>query len=136
MKILAAVSAIFLMAAAAAPGDSQVAAFAAQYGVTQQDVMSWRHKGMGWGELGIAFAIAEKSGKPMADIIYQRESGEVWGAIAKSLGFKLKDVRERAKAIAAEGRQAERADKEARKALSDPRPPGAVTPSHCARAPY
>lgn len=62
---------------------------AAQFGVTQQEVYDLRAKGLGWGEVRHALAIARKADVPVADVLKRRDSGMGWGKISQHYGFKL-----------------------------------------------
>jgi len=84
--------------------DTQKAtSLAAQFNVPEKTVDDLRAKGLGWGEVTIDLAMAQKlsSANPklyptMADALNKiaslRASGEGWGKIAKDLGFKLGPV--------------------------------------------
>lgn len=74
-------------------------------------------KGLGFGEISIALALAEKSGKSVNDILAMRQSGTGWGELARNLGLKnlgsvVKSVKATEKDVAqvAEGRS-EKPDK-------------------------
>lgn len=65
---------------------------AAQLGVTEQAVFDLRAKGLGWGEVRHALAIAQKSGQPLSEVLKLKDSGMGWGQIAQHYGFKLGEV--------------------------------------------
>lgn len=79
----------------------------AEFGVTEARLVELREKGMGWGEIGHALAIAQKSGKPLDDVLKLRESGMGWGEIAKQYGFKLGEIKGNAKKAEALGKKAD-----------------------------
>lgn len=70
-------------------GRKQGEKLAAQFGVTQQEVFDLRAKGLGWGEVRHALAIARKADVPVADVLKLRDSGMGWGKISQNYGFKL-----------------------------------------------
>lgn len=80
-----------------------------EFGVTEARLVELREKGMGWGEIGHALAIAQKSGKPLDDVLKLRESGMGWGEIAKQYGFKLGEIKGNAKKAEALGKKADAA---------------------------
>lgn len=92
--------------------EKQVAKLAAKFNVSEADIRAMRSdgKGMGWGEIGHALAIAQKSGQPLADILKLRESKMGWGEIAKKYNLKLGEITGKAKDIEKEGKKAEKAD--------------------------
>ncbi|MBI3986538.1 MAG: hypothetical protein HY343_06445 [Lentisphaerae bacterium] len=77
---------------------------ATKYGIEQARITQMRNDGMGWGEIEISLAIAQKlsaasTATPpltMNDALTQvqarRTAGEGWGLIAKNLGFKLGEI--------------------------------------------
>ncbi|MBI4061495.1 MAG: hypothetical protein HY403_08705 [Elusimicrobia bacterium] len=74
----------------AAPGQQkQIDKYAAEFGVTKEEVSGLRDKGLGWGEVRHALSLASKTGKPVGDILEMRRSGMGWGAIAEKEGVKL-----------------------------------------------
>lgn len=74
-------------------------------------------KGLGFGEISIALALAEKSGKSVNDILAMRQSGTGWGEVARKLGLKnlgsvVKSVKGTEKDVAEVARErSEKADK-------------------------
>lgn len=65
------------------PGtQKQVDKLAAEFKVAPADIEALRAKGLGWGEIRHAYAIAHKANVPVADVIKLRESGMGWGRIA------------------------------------------------------
>lgn len=70
----------------------QVDKLTAEFGVSAKEVAGLRAKGLGWGEVRHALAIARKSGQPVSEVMKLRDSGMGWGEIAQHYGFKLGDV--------------------------------------------
>lgn len=63
-------------------------AIAKYYDVPLDDILALRDKGMGYGEIVIAFNLANKIRQPVDQILTLRESGQGWGKIAQSLAVK------------------------------------------------
>ena len=94
------------------PGtQTQVSKLAAKYDVPPAEITSLRSRGLGWGEIGHALAIAQRAGVSVDDVMKLRRSGMGWGRISQKYGFKLGAVTGRAKEIAKAGRSAERTDR-------------------------
>lgn len=74
------------------PSASKVDELAAKYKVPAAEVQGLRDKGLGWGEINNALAIARKAGQPVSAIMALRDSGMGWGLIAQKYGFKLGDA--------------------------------------------
>lgn len=64
--------------------------------VTGQDIADMRvNNQMGYGEIGMAFGMANASGKTTEEILAMRQQDMGWGDIAKSLGLKVSDLMSR-----------------------------------------
>lgn len=57
--------------------------------VTVSDVQEWHAQGLGYGEIGKAYALAKASGLTVEELFARHQAGEGWGEIARSLGFKV-----------------------------------------------
>ncbi len=74
--------------ATVAPNQKVAAAIAKFYDVPLDDILAMRDQGMGYGEIVIAFNLANKTGKSVEEILSMRKSGEGWGKIAQDLAVK------------------------------------------------
>jgi len=90
-------------------GSGKYGKVAAKHNVAETDVQSLRDKGLGFGEIGLAVAIAERSGQPLSAVVQERDSGLGWGDIAQKYGFKLGDVQKKGKDIEKEFKKADKA---------------------------
>lgn len=68
------------------------------FNADKQTIIDLRNKKYGYGEISTALAIAQKSGKPLSEIVALKDSGKGWGDIAKKYGFKVGDVKKQIKA--------------------------------------
>jgi hypothetical protein len=69
--------------------DKQVSRLAAEYQVTEQQVVDLRNRGMGWGEVRHALSISKRADVPLADVLKLRDSGMGWGQIAHKYELKV-----------------------------------------------
>lgn len=61
--------------------------------VSVQEITTYRTRNMGYGEITLAYNLAQASGRPVADIMRMRYDDKMgWGRIAKVLGVKLHDA--------------------------------------------
>lgn len=51
------------------------------------DVLSWRCKGFGWGEIAMAYNISKQANVPVADVFAMRTAGKSWGEIMQNYGL-------------------------------------------------
>ena len=58
---------------------------AATFGVSYDEIMSWKCAGFGFGEIARAYALAAESGIPVADIFAMKTAGMGWGNIVKEI---------------------------------------------------
>ncbi|MEM5776047.1 MAG: hypothetical protein AAGU05_13680, partial [Anaerolineaceae bacterium] len=58
---------------------------AARYGVPYEEIMGWFCKHYGFGEIDLAYSLAQASGKTVEEVFAMREAGMGWGAIKKQL---------------------------------------------------
>jgi hypothetical protein len=61
---------------------------AARWGVPYEEIMSWFCQGFGFGEIDLAYEMAQESGKPVAEIFAMKSSGMGWGQIKQELSPK------------------------------------------------
>jgi hypothetical protein len=94
-------------ALAAAEQPASLSRVAAKYGVSEKELAYLRGQGMGWGEIGRAVAIAQRSGQPLADVVDLRKSGLDWSQIARRFGFTVTEVAAEASEVERDGRDAE-----------------------------
>ncbi len=62
---------------------------ATRWGVSYNEIMSWFCQGYGFGEIDLAYEMAQQSGRPVAEIFAMRASGMGWGNIKKTVEPKL-----------------------------------------------
>lgn len=55
------------------------------FGVSYEEIMSWKCAGFGFGEIARAYALAAESGIPVADIFAMKTAGMGWGNIVKEI---------------------------------------------------
>ena len=58
---------------------------AAKWGVPYEEIMGWFCQGYGFGEIDLAYELAQISGKPVSEIFAMRASGMGWGNIKKAI---------------------------------------------------
>lgn len=58
---------------------------AARYGVPYEEIMGWFCKHYGFGEIDLAYSLAQASGKTVEEVFAMREAGMGWGAIKQQL---------------------------------------------------
>lgn len=61
------------------------ARLAQRWGVSYNEIMSWFCQGYGFGEIDLAYELAQQSGKPVSEIFAMRASGMGWGNIKREL---------------------------------------------------
>lgn len=66
---------------------------ASRYRVSREKVLELRERGLGWGEVDHAFAISQRSGRPLVEVLGLRDQGMGWGEIARSYGFSLGEAK-------------------------------------------
>lgn len=69
------------------------------HALTASDVQSLRQKGLGYGEISILLALANRTGQSTATILQMRQSGMGWGQIAHRFNLKLGPVISSVKAM-------------------------------------
>ena len=69
--------------------------------LTTQDVQNLRSQGLGYGEISILLALANRSGQTPSTIVQLRQSGMGWGQIAQKYDVKLGPVIKAVKAAEA-----------------------------------
>jgi hypothetical protein len=57
--------------------------------VSAEEVKDLHAQGLGYGEIGIAYALAEASGLSVDELIALHQSGQGWGKIAHDLGYQV-----------------------------------------------
>ncbi|MBI5653231.1 MAG: hypothetical protein HZC40_22715 [Chloroflexi bacterium] len=62
-------------------------AIADHFEVNVANVVEWHTKGFGYGEIVKAYALAQETGKTVAEIFALVEAGKGWGEIIKDLGL-------------------------------------------------
>ena len=62
------------------------------FGVSVDEIASWRCEGFGFGEIARGYMLAKLTGKDPADIFALRSGGQGWGNIVKALGVNPKDL--------------------------------------------
>ncbi|HMN59141.1 MAG TPA: DUF5666 domain-containing protein [Anaerolinea sp.] len=73
---------------------------AQRWGVSYEEIMGWFCQGYGFGEIDLAYELAQQSGKPVTEVFAMRASGMGWGNIKKALepqstqGPKVKPTKE------------------------------------------
>ncbi len=107
-------------ASSAYTADAALARVAAVYNAQESDVLDLRAKGWSWSELGDALAVSKRAGRPLQEIVAERDAGMSWSRIAAKHGFPFQEVSRGAKRAA---RQARLADEQRREALKRS-PPG------------
>lgn len=58
---------------------------AARWGVSYNEIMRWFCQGYGFGEIDLAYELAQQSGLPVEEVFAMRASGMGWGNIKKAL---------------------------------------------------
>jgi hypothetical protein len=58
---------------------------AQRWGVSYEEIMGWFCQGYGFGEIDLAYELAQQSGKPVNEVFAMRASGMGWGNIKKAL---------------------------------------------------
>lgn len=64
---------------------------------TEQQVVALRQRHYGYGEIALAYSLAEKSGKTVDEVLQMREQKLGWGEIAGRLDVKLDPAVEKSK---------------------------------------
>jgi hypothetical protein len=64
---------------------------AATFGVSYEEIMSWKCAGFGFGEIARAYALAAESGIPVAEIFGMKTAGMGWGNIVKEIRSRTGD---------------------------------------------
>jgi len=82
-----------------------------KFDVPEITVLELRESGMGWGEVGHALSLAERSGEPLDEIVALRESGMGWGQIAKKYDLKLGKVKKDVKFAESQGKKFDKASR-------------------------
>lgn len=79
-----------------APRQNKVALRLAQkYGVSYDDIIALKNKGVGYGEMGILYSLLAKTkdrGSTVDGLLAMRANGLGWGEIAKVYGVSLKEI--------------------------------------------
>jgi len=73
-------------------GDSEQpegATLAERYGVPYAEIMSWFCQGYGFGEIDMAYDLAQSMGVPVEEVFAMKESGMGWGLIKQTLEPKV-----------------------------------------------
>jgi hypothetical protein len=92
------------------------------YTVGQSEVKDLRGKGWSWRDIGYGVAIAERSGKPLQEVVSEKNSGLRWREVADRNGFRLKEVKKEAKRFAKEGKKSEKYERrQGGRSMSEPR---------------
>lgn len=109
--------------------DNRLGSMASNYNVQEQDIKDLREKGWSWNEIGSALAVSKRSGKPLTEIVADRDAGQSWPQISEKNGFRFSEVSGEAKRIAKDGKAYDKGNRTAVKStLPEPTKPN-VTPS-------
>jgi hypothetical protein len=129
--------------AARTPAGEQrvVSRLAADLGVPESTLRAQRAQSkLGWGELSIAYRLAQRTGTPVNQIIAEHKAGKGWGVIAQEhdvkLGKVVSDANKSSRALSASsGRASEDHSSSTRASTNFGGPgPGASAPGHGASA--
>lgn len=74
----------------------QLMRLAAEFNVTEEQVIVLRGRGMGWGDVRHTLVISRAADQPVSEVLKLRDSGMGWGKIAQHYGFKLGELNGRA----------------------------------------
>lgn len=66
---------------------------AQRWNVSYEEIMGWFCQGFGFGEIDLAYELAEKSGEPVAEVFAMKSSGMGWGQIKQTLDPKAEKVK-------------------------------------------
>jgi len=87
-----------------------------QYKLTDEQIKAMQEKGLSYPQMAITSALADKSGKPITDVLKMRTEDKMgWGQIAKELGVPPKEIGQSVAAVRHEIRDEKRALKEEKK---------------------
>jgi hypothetical protein len=87
-----------------------------QYHLTDEQIKSMQDQGLSFPQMAMTSALAEKSGKPLADVLKMRTEDKMgWGKIANELGVEPKEIGQSVAAVRHEMRDEKRALKEEKK---------------------
>lgn len=108
--------------------EGRLNSMAQSYNVQEQDIRDLRDKGWSWNEIGSALAVSKRSGKPLPEVVADRDEGRSWPQIAEKNGFRFSEVSGEAKKIAKDGKRYDKETRSAVRAGGEPTTPN-VTPS-------
>jgi hypothetical protein len=60
--------------------------FSVRFNVGAGDIAALRQRGVGWTELGNALSIAQRSGRPLQEVVNSRAAGTEWDVVAQRFG--------------------------------------------------
>lgn len=60
--------------------------FAGRFNVPAEEISSLRQRGVGWTELGSALSIAQRSSRPLQEVVGARAAGVEWNVVAQRFG--------------------------------------------------
>ncbi len=87
-----------------------------QHNLTDAQIQTMKDQGLNYPQMAMTSALAEKSGKPLEDVLKMRTEGKMgWGKIAKELGVPPKEIGQAVAAARHEIRDDRREAKEAKR---------------------
>src|SRR5262245_19602748 len=80
----------------AAPPDESplLTEFSGRFRAPSNQLTALRQRGVSWTEIGNAMSIADRSGRPFADVVGLRNQGLEWNAIAQNFGLQPETVQD------------------------------------------
>ncbi|MBO8125737.1 MAG: hypothetical protein H0Z38_00705 [Firmicutes bacterium] len=76
-----------------------------EYGLTEEEILSWVELGYGYGEITIAASLADAAGLPLSEVFAKADSGLGWGEIAALLGIDQTQFGQNVRQLFAQGAQ-------------------------------